>query len=134
MYSFYRRAIATAFKRLRVFVERREQLDRFIANLSRVVTANAEMLPDSERDEALRTLQELVGGPPGFTDAVREFMRRNAGLSFTAIEVRERLKTVNFDVGAYDNPLASIHTILKRLVLQGEVERYPDGAYRWKAH
>jgi len=127
----YRKAIAVAFNSLRVLIHRREQIDRQVARLKSVVIANAAMLSDSERDETLRSLQELVG-TPGFTGAVREFMRRNSLYSFTPIDVREGLKTVNFDVTDYDNPLASIHTILKRLTLRGQVERNADGTYKWK--
>jgi len=116
-----------------VLVDKREGIDSLIARLRGVVTANAAMLPDAEREEALRSLQELVGTPRGFTDAVREFLRRNSDHSFTAIEVRDGLRTVNFDVGEYDNPLASIHTILRRLVVRGEVDRNAiDGRYRWR--
>lgn len=129
----YRKAIQVALHRLRVLVERREQIDRFVAKLRSVVIANAAMLSNSERDETLRSLQEIVGPSRGFTHAVREFMRRNAERSFTAIAVREGLKTVSFDVTEYDNPLASIHTILKRLSERGELNRNAsDGTYRWR--
>ena len=130
---FYRRAIAAALSRLHVLVDKRRQIDSQIARLKGVVAANAAMLSDAERDETLRSLQELVGPAPGFTDAVREFMRRNSDHWFTAIGVRDGLTTVNFEVGEYDNPLASVHTILKRLLVRGEVDRNArDGSYRWK--
>jgi hypothetical protein len=131
--KLYRQAIAEGLGRLRVLVDKREQIDGLIGRLRRVVIANAAMLPDAEREETLRSLQELVGTPRGFTDAVREFVRRNPEHWFTAIAVRNGLRTVNFDVGEYDNPLASIHTILKRLLVRGEVDRNAsDGSYRWR--
>jgi hypothetical protein len=129
----YRQSIAEALSRLRALVDKREQIDSLIAKLKGIVTANAAMLPDAEREETLRSLRELVGTPPGFTDAVREFMRRNSGRWFTAIGVRDGLRTVNFDVREYDNPLASIHTILRRLLVRGELDRNAlDGSYKWR--
>jgi hypothetical protein len=129
----YRHTIDVALDRLQILVERRQQIDNQIHRLKAVVTANAAMLPSAQQTEIMNSLLELVGTARGFTNAVREFMRRNSEESFTATAVRDGLTTVNFDVREYDNPLASIHTILKRLHTRGEVDRNPvDGSYRWR--
>ena len=130
---FYRHAIEVALTRLQALVNRRQQIDDQIHRLKAVVIANAAMLPSAQQSEIMNALRDLVGTPPGFTDAIREFMRRNSGHWFTAIAVRDGLKTVNFDVGEHDNPLASTHTILKRLHARREVDRNPlDGSYTWR--
>ena len=54
-------------------------------------------------------------------------MLRNAVAPLTALEVRDRLVSIGIDLGRYSNPLASIHTVLKRMHEGGElVERDRD--------
>jgi hypothetical protein len=49
----------------------------------------------------------------------------------TAIEVRDRLASIGLDLTKYSNPLASIHTVLKRMRASGEaVERDREGHER----
>ena len=55
----------------------------------------------------------------GFTDAVRATFTPGKGM--TAIQVRNDLINAGFDLDGYTNPLATIHTILKRLVKAGEL-------------
>jgi hypothetical protein len=55
----------------------------------------------------------------GFTDAVRATFK--PGKAMTAIQVRNDLINAGFDLDGYRNPLATIHTILKRLVKSGEL-------------
>jgi len=65
---------------------------------------------------------ELVIAPPEqpefegkLTDAVREVLRRSAGKSLSPLEVRDLLKGLNYDLSVHKNPMASIHSVLKRL-------------------
>jgi hypothetical protein len=46
---------------------------------------------------------------------------RDADRPLTALEVRDRLVAIGFDVDRYSNALASIHTVLKRLYEAGEL-------------
>lgn len=57
----------------------------------------------------------------GFTDAIREVFRASLGIVLTPVGVRNALKDRGFKLESYKNPLASIHTILKRLEKQGEL-------------
>ena len=50
----------------------------------------------------------------GITDACRRIIRDSSG-GISAVQVRDALLKNGFDLGVYSNPLASIHTILKRL-------------------
>jgi hypothetical protein len=71
----------------------------------------------------------------GFTDAVRQAM--SAGMRMTPIEVRDELANNGFDLARYSNPLATIHTILKRLLEAGQLEELEaaDGkSYRLLGH
>jgi hypothetical protein len=69
----------------------------------------------------------------GLTDAVREVLKSD-NYYFSPVEIRDSLKAKNYDIGKYKNPLASIHTILKRLTYQKQVvEGTREGrtTYRW---
>lgn len=58
--------------------------------------------------------------PMGLTDACR-LVLRGARSPMTAIQVRERLEAIGiFDPSKYANPLAVIHTTLKRLEEAGD--------------
>jgi hypothetical protein len=72
----------------------------------------------------------------GLTDAVRSVLKA-AGGALAAVEVRDRLAAMGFDVSRYSNDLAAIHTVLKRLNRAGEAEfaaraRGGPTAYRWR--
>jgi len=65
------------------------------------------------------TLSETSAG--GMTDSIRKLMAE-AGHPLTAAEIRDRLEAIGFDMKSYSNPLATIHTVLRRLADSGEVE------------
>ncbi|HYV07536.1 MAG TPA: hypothetical protein VFB82_23275 [Blastocatellia bacterium] len=73
----------------------------------------------------------FVGVGPAL--AVREVVK-SSNVALTPMEVRDRIVAGGFDVAQHNNPMASIHTALKRLASTPEVsETLKDGkkAYRW---
>jgi len=62
----------------------------------------------------------------GFTDAVRRVFKTlpDDRVFLDPMGVRDGLKVDKFPLAKYKNPLASIHTILKRLHEQGELKRF----------
>ena len=104
----YRRALDAAVREYERAIADRAALDGRIAQLQ----------------QTIGTLTKLCGFTPtvalGLTDACRMVLR-NAGASLTPTAVRDRLQAVGMDLGHYANPLAAIHTVLKRLVEAGEV-------------
>jgi len=70
----------------------------------------------------------------GLTDAVRDVLKSNDPVFCSPVYIRDTLKEKGFDLSKYTNALASIHTVLKRLVRQGDaVDASRDGrtVYRW---
>lgn len=71
----------------------------------------------------------------GLTDACRVVLK-SAARPLSAAEIRERLAFIGFDVCRYANPLASIHTVLRRLCRSGEAAFTPRAsdrpAFAWK--
>ena len=107
----YRRALDAACREYERLTAERAQLDARISQLQHSIAA----------------LTKLCGFEPtvplGLTDACR-LVLRNASSPLTALEVRDRLISIGVDVTRYSNPLASIHTVLKRMRESGElVER-----------
>jgi hypothetical protein len=61
-------------------------------------------------------------GDVGITDAIRRVFQTYP-IWLTPVSVRDLLPCVDFDAGRYQDPLTSIHSILRRLVATGEVIR-----------
>lgn len=81
--------------------------------------------------QTIGTLTKLCGFTPtvpfGLTDACRVALR-GAGRPMTAVDVRDRLGATGYDLEKYANPLAAIHTVLKRLREAGEATSTPADA------
>jgi hypothetical protein len=133
----YRGTIFVCRVRLGKLVAKREKLNQEISRVSDLVIANANFLPEEEKADQLEQLEQLVAEPPGFTESVRNILKANAIRPATALAVRDMMAKAGFNLRAYSNPLASIHTILKRLAERGEVTTSMNDSqtcYRWKAN
>jgi predicted transcriptional regulator len=133
----YRGTIFLCRARLDRLVAKREKLNQEISRVSDLVIANANFLPEEEKADQLEQLEQLVAEPPGFTESVRNILKANAIHPATALQVRDLMAKAGFNLRAYSNPLASIHTILKRLAERGEVTTSMNDSqtcYRWKAN
>lgn len=78
-----------------------------------------------ELQQTIGSLCRLCGLEPtvpfGLTDACRLILR-SANRPMTAIDVRDRLATMGFDLSRYANAMATIHTVLRRLREAGEAD------------
>jgi hypothetical protein len=119
----YRLALETASREYQQLAQQRADLDRRLAQLA----------------QTIGSLNKLCGFTPtvavGLTDGCRMVLNA-AGHPLTAMEVRQQLEAMGFDVSKYSNDLAPIHTVLKRLTESDEVRFVPRGyakpAYEWK--
>jgi hypothetical protein len=117
----YRRALDAAIKEYETLGGERREIDKRLTELA----------------QTIGTLSRLCGlvstVPWGLTDACRVVLR--SGLPMTATEVRDRLRTIGFDLSKYTSELAAIHTVLKRLNEAGEVRVLAggpkQGGYLW---
>ena len=120
----YRRALETAIREYEALGRQRREIDQRLAEVTQTIGS-------------LSRLCGLVSTVPlGLTDACR-LVVRGAGVPVTAMDVRDRIKAIGFDLSKYANDLAAIHTILKRLNESGELRFVPRGnepgkqAYLW---
>jgi len=130
----YKQAIDAAIKELSDLMSRREELE---AELERVqwrietvgygIDGLAELSGIDPKKDHPHLFQEDIKSDVGFTDAVRKIIKSGgAHQLFTPVIVRDELKKKSFDLSKYQNPLASIHTILKRLRINNEITALPD--------
>jgi hypothetical protein len=122
----YRRALDAAIREYEALGEERQRIDKRLAEVMQTIGS-------------LSRLCGLVSTVPlGLTDACR-LVIRGAGVPVTAMEVRDRIAAIGFDLSRYVNDLAAIHTILKRLNESGELRLLPRGpepgkhAYLWNS-
>jgi len=114
----------------------RDEANRELARLSPLIKATIPMLPEGYRARGEMLIDSVEDRPLGLTAAVRLSLT-DAGKEWMApADVRDYLKTINFDFEGYkSNPLASINTILRRFVpAEVEVKKLQNGhkVYRIK--
>lgn len=106
----YRAALDAALREYETLLRQKADLDARLAQVG----------------ESVGTLTRLCGYTPtvayGLTEACKTSLRC-AAAPMTPLEVRDRLKATGFDIDRYSNPLAAIHTVLRRLTESGEVRR-----------
>jgi len=128
-----KKVIATYLEQLADLNVQRAQIE---SQMQRIETGIRGILALSD-DEAevmpyLERLDEITK-PEGFTDAIRKVLRAADG-PLTPSEVKDALPGAGFALDEYSNPLASIHTILKRLAKTEafeEVEKEGKTAYKY---
>jgi len=119
----YRRALDAACREYEALGAERRRIDQRLTELAHTIG----------------TLTRLCGVTPtvtfGLTDACRAVLR-SAKIPMTPADVRDRLTGIGFEIAGYANPLAAIHTTLKRLAEAEELKVAVSGpsgkpAYVW---
>jgi hypothetical protein len=97
---------------------KRDEAERELSRLSELMRSTIKMLSPEERSkcDCEILLERIDNRPPGLTTVVRGAF--TAGKQWlTPVEVRDYLKSIGFNFDKYKaNPLASIHTTLRRMV------------------
>jgi len=93
-----------------------EEHEKQIAVLTRTVNFLAQMVGEP----AIPAVEPDVA-QAGMTGSIREILK-TAPEPLTASEIRDALASLGFDMKSYSNPLATIHTVLRRLSEADEVE------------
>lgn len=91
-------------------------LDHRIARLERTVMALTSLVDDPKVDPAM-----------GITEAIKAALRSAYPRGVYPTALRRALEDAGFDFSNQKNPMASIHSILKRLQKQGHIESQTSG-------
>jgi hypothetical protein len=112
----YKFQIADAWAELTSYEQVQRIIERKVTDLRDLIRATANFLPDQERANEL-VLLDMVKHPSNITEAVRMalFIARGTGERLTPTDIRQRAEQRGFNFSEYTNPLASIHTILRRM-------------------
>ncbi len=96
------------------------QLEHEIAKDTLDIAQIHEMVGEIPKDNNAAKLTDDIR-EWGLTDAIRVVMKA-ADRSLSAIDVRDRLRAMGFDVKQYQNDMATVNLTLERMARQGEID------------
>ncbi len=134
--SDYRKAYASAKRELAEILSEQERLQKRLVGVRQLIQALATVcedegieVPPSEEAEYLLTNTPLA-------DEIRSVLRAQHPEWMRPKDVRDQLEQLGKDIAHFQNPLATIHMILKRLVesKQAQEDANEDGKkiYCWR--
>jgi len=132
----YHRMLHDAKQNLAQLLTQRQALDQEIAHAHTVVTELQNLCADQDQREFWGGAERLVKAhlKVGITEAVRVILQENF-FPMTAVDLKKQIEARKLDINRYANPLAVIHTVLKRLVQAGDVKVVAPmnglKAYQW---
>ncbi len=108
-------------------LSRAEKLEDQISGLQQTAAGIAKTLGETYEAE-----EEM-----GLTEAIRRAFRQNPDRNFVATEIRDELEQMGYDIDKFGNVLASIHSVIKRLVdkdieIAGSRGNTGKPCYQWK--
>ncbi len=126
MTEAYKKALEEAQKELAEAIKERDYWTIEVARLQQLVKSLAVMTVRT--DKAAIAAQEQPD-EVGLQEVVLTCVRAS-NTRVTAIDIRNQLQSVGYDLAKYANPLAVIHGALKRLSASGQIRDYRDGTYQ----
>jgi hypothetical protein len=105
-------------------LKHQEELEKKIAAVRQMITGFSDALGEQFVEE----------DSLGLTDAIRQAFR-TSGSPMTPTDVKGRLETLGYDTSKYGNMMASVHSVINRLVKQGQIRGVGalggKPAYQW---
>jgi len=97
------------------------EAEKSVTEYTNAIRALAQVCEDEDtKNEYLLRLEEL-SGKQGFVDAIRAVLGNH--MTMTPIAIKQMIiLTKKMSLSDYSNPMASIHTTLRRMKESGEVE------------
>ncbi len=98
------------------------EAQKAVAEYTTAIRALAQVCEDEEVKATYLLKLEELSGKPGFLDAIRSVLKVHQN-ALTPKEIRSWINMgKKLDLSGYSNPMASIHTTLRRMKEYGEVE------------
>jgi len=121
----YVKAFDDAMLELDLLLEKRALINGRIFELKETVRALGHSVDDKRREQLMDILEEVGAFSPRLTDAVKDALysafNENGHRQLPAIQVKELMEVRRFDFANFPNPLASVHSTLRRLFDQREI-------------
>jgi hypothetical protein len=97
--------------------------EKAVREYTDAIRALAQVCEDEEVKASYLLALEDISGKPGFMEAIRSVIRGHSNKPHTPAEIRTWIVLgKRLDLSGYSNPMASIHTTLRRLKDKGEIE------------
>jgi hypothetical protein len=135
----YRKLVTGIQKEIESLEIHQEDTTRRLARLKQSLMGLAPLAEEQDADEnrAIRGLAE--GGLSGFgveeismTDSARQILQAS-DRPLSPVEIKDRLIGMGKSMDGHKNVMASVHSLLKRLVASGDIESKDSGlTYEWK--
>jgi hypothetical protein len=115
---------------------KRQKLDQKIARLHAVVTNLQNLCADMNKQNFEKRIDRVIKKDlrVGITQSARVILQETF-FPMTPSDLLKSVEARKYNLAKYANPLAVIHTLLKRLVQSGEVRMVPltggKKAYQW---
>ncbi len=132
----YHRMLYESKQDLARHLVRRQKLDQTIARLQAVVTDLQNLCAEQDQKSFEKRVDRVIKADlrVGITEAVRVILQENF-FPMTAIDLKKQIEARKLNIQRYANPLAVIHTVLKRLVQSGDIRAVAPinglKAYQW---
>ena len=126
----YSQAYETAKLDLLKQLQKRDQIDQQIHKLRQTVKALGELCgaAPEELDKLLLIEGFAIGSTMGFTAAIRRLFRIHQK-ALSPVEIRDDLLKIGIGKDQV-NLLSSIHTVLRRMVEAGEIEKTENSRFQ----
>jgi hypothetical protein len=122
------RKIQTELEELEI---QQEEIERHIARLRQTLVGLAPLC-EPQNDALIAGFKQLMDSL-SLSDAVRQILQATNG-PLAPTEIKQRLIVMGKDLSTQKNVMASIHSLLKRLMESKEIESKDSGlTYQWKA-
>jgi hypothetical protein len=132
----YQRTLYEAKQDLAHHLVRRQKLDQKIARLHAVVSNLQNLCADMNKQNFEKQIDRVIKKDlkVGITQSARVILKETF-FPMTPSDLLKSVEARKYNLARYANPLAVIHTLLKRLVQSGEVRMVPlpggKKAYQW---
>jgi len=121
----YKDALQQAKTDIEVAIRNRDYWTLQIVRLEQLIKSLSQMVATTEKARAkFDALEKALG----FTETVNTIIR-NSHTPMSAINVRDKLLEMGYDLAYYSNPLGFIHTVLGRLEKQNQIRQTESGLY-----
>lgn len=129
----YRKAYEAASRDLELALAERKRVDGKILSLRKTLNVLSGLLEDDKKFQPnMRAIIDAIG-KQSLTDDIGTAIAQAKG-PMTSTEIYQEVRKFSQAIEAHKNPLATVNTVLKRLVKQGTVEEVvKEGRKAWRS-
>lgn len=132
----YHRTLFEAKQDLARCLVKRQKIDHKVARLQAVISDLENLCAELDQKDFEKRVDRVIKADltVGITESARVILKEKF-FPVTASELKESIEARKHNLSPYSNPLAVIHTVLKRLVQSGEVkvvlQKAGRKSYQW---